>query len=53
MKVTAVSLSSESGDHYTDVWDGHLSEDEIRIKINEEYGDEAEFIYVDDVVHHG
>ena len=46
MGVTVVSSSSESGDHYLDVWEGHLSDDEIRAKINDEYGDVDSILYM-------
>jgi hypothetical protein len=51
MKVTAVALVSESTDHYADAWKGHLSIEEIRTRIDAEYGDEASHIYIDAHTH--
>lgn len=49
MKVTAAHLMSESSDHYLEVWPGHLTDEQIRAAINIAYGDEAEYIYIEQV----
>lgn len=49
---TLVTVSTESSDHYSFLFPGLLSDDEVKAKINDEMGDEADYTYVEGVEHY-
>lgn len=46
---TVMHLHSESGDHYLEVFEGFVQNDEIEDRLEERFGEEAEYLDVEHI----